>query len=383
MKAPSTSKPVVCVAGPFPPRIGGMTVQAVKLADRLAEEGLEVIRLQSFPTAPAWLRFTQRIRGVRTIIRGVQYLRSMFRIVPQCTVVHHLVGSGPSFFMHSVPLLLVCARWKKRLIFNYRSGNAGETFLRHWGWLAVPLMHRADCIAVPSAFLQRVFREHGINSITLPNIGDTELFPFHQRRQFRPRLIAARHLTSIYGMEYVVRAFALVQSKYPDAVLGLAGSGGDEPALRRLCQDLGLRNVRFHGSVPNPRMPDLYLDYDIAVNASVMDNFPGALLEAALSGLAIVTSGAGGIPDMIQHGSTGLLVPMRDPGALAAAVLNVLQDQNAAHSRTVAARQWAERFSWAHVYRELLACYQLPPSQDRGEAISAPGVLPSTEDVAA
>ncbi len=358
--APFSSKPVVCVCAPFPPPMGGMSVQADKLAARLTREGVQVLRVQSFPQPPRALYFVRRIPGARTLTRGVQYLISVFRAMPRADIIHHLVGTGLSFFMHAAPLLILCPWWKKRLVLNYRSGNAGQNFMRRWGWLAVPLMKRADCIAVPSAFLQRVFREYGLESVILPNIADTELFPFRERRQFAPRLIVARHLTPTYDIGCVVRAFAIVQAHYPDATLGIAGTGNESARIRRLVEELNLRNVDFLGQVPNTKMPAIYANYDIAVNASISDNFPGALLEAALSGLAVVSSDAGGIPDMIRQGETGLLVPKRDPSALAAAVLDVVQKHQAAHHRTLAARQWAEQYSWENVRCKLLVCYSRP-----------------------
>ncbi len=348
---------VVCLAAPFPPTVGGMAVQGKKLADRLSEEGVEVVRLDAFPRPPKVLEFTSGIRGVRTAVRALQYLRLAHGAVQKAGVVHHLAGSELNFLLHTTPLLLMCRRYKKRVVLNLRSGCSATRLLGRWRRLGLPVIKMADAVITPSAFLQRALADNGVNACIVPNIADPEMFTFRERRTFAPRLFVSRQLEPVYDVSSILLAFAIVQAQYPEAVLGIAGPGSQERLLRAMVNDLGLRDVVFYGQVTNRDMPALYEQYDIAVNASLIDNFPGSIVEAALSGLAIVSTAAGGIVDMICDGETGSLVPLRDYRALAAAVLDLLKHQDSAYDRTRKARRWAEQFSWRRIYPLLLRCY--------------------------
>jgi glycosyltransferase involved in cell wall biosynthesis len=218
-------------------------------------------------------------------------------------------------------------------------------------------MRRADFITVPSEFLQRVFHRFGLASSVLPNLAETELFPFLERKRFQPRLFVSRNLEPMYGLECVLQAFRIIQGQLPGATLGIAGEGSEEGKLRNLVREWNLQGVRFYGAVPHAQLPTLYREHDIYVNASRVDNFPGVLIEAACAGLAIVTTRAGGIPEMIRDRENGLLVDVGDYGALANRVLEVLQNPGFACELTRRARSWAEQFSWNHVFPQLLNCY--------------------------
>jgi len=151
-----------------------------------------------------------------------------------------------------------------------------------------------------------------------------------------------------------------VQSRFPEAILAIAGTGSEESRLRKLVHQWQLARVSFYGAVAHRDLPALYADHDIFVNASNVDNFPGALLEAACSGLSIVTTRAGGIPDMIRDHVTGLLVNLNDHQALANGVLECLEQQGLARNLAQGARAWVEQFAWTNVFPKLMECYGLP-----------------------
>jgi glycosyltransferase involved in cell wall biosynthesis len=351
--------PGVEIVAPFPPPNGGMSLQAEKLWECLAAEGIDVELIATNPSPPARLWFVRSVPGLRTMVRETQYLWSLLRKPRTVGIIHHLAASGAYFFLHSVPLLVLGRHRKARLVLNYRGGNAAR-FLRRWAWLVVPLMRLADQIAVPSEFLQRVFREYGLTASLVPNIADTELFSYKQRNTFRPRLIVTRNLEPMYNVECVLRAFHIVQSTFPQAILGIAGTGSEESRLRKRVHEWQLAGVSFYGAVAHRDLPSLYAEHDIFVNASNVDNFPGALLEAACSGLCIVTTRAGGIPDMIRDHVTGLLVNLNDHQALANGVLECLEQQDLARNLARRARTWVEQFAWANVFPKLMECYGLP-----------------------
>ena len=333
-----------------------MSVQAEKLRKNLSNEGIVVEFISTNPKPPRAIEILARIPVIRTMLRETQYLFSLRRIALRPGVVHHFSASYLFFFLHSGPLLLLGKWLPTKVLLNYRGGQAAE-FLRNWSWAALPLMRAADKVMVPSAFLQGIFEGHGLVSILLPNIADTELFPFVDREHLSPRLFISRNLESMYDVECVLRAFRRIQEKLPQATLGIAGGGSEANRLRSLVQKWNLGGVSFYGAVPYGELPFLYKDHDIYVNASRVDNFPGALVEAACAGLPIVTTRAGGIPEMFRHRENGLLVDIGDDTALANSVLELLHHQNWARQLARTARAWAEQFSWRRVFPQLLRCY--------------------------
>lgn len=348
--------PKIWIVAPVPPPFGGMSVQAEKLRQKLIGEGLHVELLPTNPAPPRSLAMLARVPGVRTVLREIQYLASLGKIVRNPGVVHHLSASYLFFFLHSVPLLLLAKMFCIKFILNYRGGALPE-FLQSWSWLVLPLIQNAGEVAVPSDFLRQVFRRYSLDATLLPNLADTDRFLFRQRNPLRPHFFVSRSLEPRYDVECVLRAFRLIQQKIPDAVLGVAGGGSEESRLRGLTKEWNLRGVEFYGAVPWTELPSLSERFDIYLNASRVDNFPGALVEAACGGLAIVTTRAGGIPTMIRDRENGLLVEIGDDQALAVAALQLLDDADLALRLTCNARAWAEEFSWRKVFPKLLRCY--------------------------
>jgi glycosyltransferase involved in cell wall biosynthesis len=347
------------IVAPVPPPYGGMSLQAEKLRAKLADEGITAEVIPTNPSLPSPLRFLERIPGVRTILRETQYLVSLVRILRYPGVVHHLSASNLFFMLHSAPLLLLGNWSSAKVVLNYRGGKAAD-FLRRWSWAAIPLMRTANQVVVPSEYLQRVFQRYGLSSTLLSNIADTELFPFKERAKFSPRLFVSRHLEPMYDIEGVLQAFRIVQARFPQATLGIAGDGREANKLQRLVREWGLREVTFYGAAPYGQLPSLYSQYDLYVNSSRVDNFPGALVEAACSGLPIVTTRAGGISEMIRDRQNGVLVEVGDHQALANGALELLHRQEFARQLARAARLWAEQFSWRRVFPQLLRCYGFP-----------------------
>jgi glycosyltransferase involved in cell wall biosynthesis len=161
----------------------------------------------------------------------------------------------------------------------------------------------------------------------------------------------------MYNTECLLRAFRIIKARFPEATVSVAGDGSEAMRLRDLVSQWKLDGVKFLGPIGHDELPALYASHDIYVNSSNVDNFPGALVEAACCGLPIVTTGAGGIPSMIKHRENGIVVDLNDDMALAAGVSEIIEHPELGHSLARQARKWAEQFSWKEVFPRLLACY--------------------------
>jgi glycosyltransferase involved in cell wall biosynthesis len=136
--------------------------------------------------------------------------------------------------------------------------------------------------------------------------------------------VAAR-ITEQKGLTYLLQALPNVLARHPDVSLMIAGQGSEEAQLRAEIAARGLeRHVHFVGVRLD--VPDILHILDAFVLPSLWEGLPMVLLEALASGCPIVATSVGGVPDAVRHEETGLLVPPRDPAALAHAIDRMLGD---------------------------------------------------------
>ena len=168
------------------------------------------------------------------------------------------------------------------------------------------------------------------------------------------------------GAEFAIRAAAALAGAGKRVELLVAGDGPARPELERLAADLGMgARVRFLGAVPAGDVAGLYARAAVFLMPAVTDwkgeqeGFGMVLVEAMRCGAPIVATRSGGIPDVVRDGATGLLVPERDPAALAAAVTRLLDDPGLAAQLAEAARRDVdERFAPAAIARTFDAVYR-------------------------
>lgn len=178
-------------------------------------------------------------------------------------------------------------------------------------------------------------------------------------------LLFVGRLAEKKGVTYLISAMKAVVKAFPDCKLVIVGDGPEKPALQRQAQQLGLSDsVVFAGSVPNQLLPPYYRAADIFILPSVVDSrgdtegLGVVLLEAIAAGCPVVASRVGGIPDIVIHNRTGLLVEQKNPGQLAEAVVSLLRNRQLAKKLSAAARKNVEGgFSWKKVSGEFAAVY--------------------------
>ena len=161
------------------------------------------------------------------------------------------------------------------------------------------------------------------------------------------------------GFRYLIEAMPTVLQSEPRARLILGGGGDLLEPLRARTRELGIANrVTFPGMLPHPRVLELVATGEIFVMPSVrdergnIDGLPIVVLEAMAAGRPVVATDLAGIPLAVEPGKTGLLVPEKDPEALAAAILEVLADPEAARRMGAAGREKVRNeLSWDAIAR--------------------------------
>ncbi|HET9799807.1 MAG TPA: glycosyltransferase family 4 protein [Gemmatimonadaceae bacterium] len=371
----ATRRVRVCVVAPSLAILGGQAVTAQRLIDGLRQvPGLDVGFLPHDPRSTALLRLCQRVKYLRTIATSVAYVASLLRRLPEYDVVHVFSASYWSFLLAPTPAILIGKWFGKRVVLNYHSGEA-QDHLTRWSRTALPTLRRADAIVTPSDYLVDVFARFGLPARSIANWVDPSAVRYRRREMLRPVFLSNRNLHALYNVPCVLRAFGVIQRRFPDARLIVVGDGPDRATVHETARALGLRHVDFVGAVPPAEMGRWYDAADVYLNASNIDNMPNSIIEAFACGLPVVTSRAGGIPYLVEHERNGLLVDCENHEALATAAMRLLDDEQLA--QRVIAEGLADverRYTWAAVAGQWVSLYE-------GLAGAAP-TLPRSEEIA-
>lgn len=338
--------------------LGGQAVQAERLVRHLQQEpSVEVSFLPINPRLPGKLRKLQSIKYVRTLTTSILYVLNLLREVRKFDVIHIFSASYLSFLIAPSPAIFVSRLYGKKIVLNYHSGEA-EDHLRRWRRSTIPILNLCDAIVVPSDYLVRVFASFGLKATAIYNIIELDQFAFRERTPLRPIFLSNRNLEAHYGVDCVLRAFALIQRQVPEAVLTVVGDGSQKQALEQLKTELVLQHTSFTGRVEHEEIYRHYADADVFLNASRIDNQPLSILEAFACGLPVVTTDAGGIPDVVSDGETGLMVPVDDCEALAQRAIKLLADCNTATIIIQKARKESLKYTWEVVCEQWLKIYR-------------------------
>lgn len=185
-------------------------------------------------------------------------------------------------------------------------------------------------------FISR-FLERNTHQLGLPSDVPTWLIePAVDLTLFRPlarpprepgsplRLISVGRLDWSKGYEFALEAVAAVRAAGVPVEYTIYGAGPYEEPVRFAIQQLGLApHVRLAGAVQRETMPTAYAAADVMIHAALAEGFCNAVIEAQAMGVPVVTSDAGGLPENVEHGVTGFVVPRRDPAAMAARIVEL------------------------------------------------------------
>ena len=378
-------------AGPAGPRrLRVLVVAPTRMPGGQARAALDIVQgfarhrmidatiLAIDPRLAGSLRFLTEWKGIRSVVRPALYLRRLIRAAARTDVFHVFCAAHTAFLFGAAPAVLVATWFRRPVVLNYHDGRAAA-HLRWWGPVLRWAIRRAAMLVFPSPYLQELFRQRGFEGVVVPNVVDSSAVACNAQDHLPRRLISARLLEPLYAVENILQAFALVRAEMPDVVCDVYGAGSAGHALKRVAERLGNEGIRFHGAIPHSRMLSILAAGGILVNSSRADNMPHVVMEAWAAGVPVVTTAVGGIPYLVEHDRTGLLVPVDRPEALAAAALRVLREPGLAARLIEAGRRECRRYGWPaaergwlQVYRQAAGAARPIPQHTRSGRLSIP-----------
>lgn len=216
--------------------------------------------------------------------------------------------------------------------------SRGRFWPHNWpyAWLAPQLLRSMSLGLCASRELFDLLVSFGVprERLRLYQLGiDLSAFRRGPRRPI-PQVVMVGRFVEKKGFDYGLRAFARCIAQGSVAELVLVGTGEREPSLRALTRELGMEpHVRFLGVLSSAQVAELLAESDVLMAPSVVaadgDRESGviAVKEASAAQLAVLGTRHGGIPEIIDDGSTGYLVPERDAAALAERLSVLLSDR--------------------------------------------------------
>ncbi len=143
----------------------------------------------------------------------------------------------------------------------------------------------------------------------------------------------------VKGLAHLLEAVAALRQEGSPCTLGVFGEGPWEEEMRRRARALGIQGlVRLYGVRRD--IPRVLKALDLLVLPSLMEGCPNVILEAMAARVPVLATRVGGVPEMVEHGLTGWLVPPGDPQALARGIREMLQDRAAAMEMADRAHAW-------------------------------------------
>ena len=242
--------------------------------------------------------------------------------------------------------------------------HIGRNPLSRWKY------RRVDRFLCASDAIRRVLIEDGVaagkavvvhEGVDVERIADLPAVDVHRELGLPPGAPIVGNVAALVphkGQQHLLDAAARVVAEVPEARFVIVGAGELEGALVAQIARLGLEG---HVVLTGFRTDALALlkGFDLFVMSSVTEGLGTSVLDAMACGRAVVATRAGGIPESVVDGETGLLVPVRDPAALASAVVRLLRDANLRRALGEAGRTRARaRFSAARMVAETIAAYE-------------------------
>src|SRR6185503_3794765 len=224
--------------------LGGQSVQAQRLLEGWeGDPAVHAWLVPIDPVPPAPFDRLLRVKYLRTVVTQLCYWPLLFRELRRADVVHAFSASYTSFLLAPLPAVIVARLLGKPVILNYHSGEAPD-HLRRSRIARFVMRHLVDANVVPSAFLRDVLFSFDIDADVVSNTIDVRRFAYRSRTPLTARLLCTRNFEPMYNVPCVLRAFARIQARHPDATLTLVGSGSQDAALRAEAAALRLRTSR-------------------------------------------------------------------------------------------------------------------------------------------
>lgn len=328
------------------------------LKERGWECGLLTYDGDPLPSVPTYIIKRKRFGKLGYLLA----LREMRQIVadfqPDIIHAHYAAGFGLWGALSGVRPFVVSG-WGTDIVTTARAPLSGAPV--RWA------LQQADSVLVTSQFLKDVVATMSLRLKTEPrvipfgiDIAALQEKTFSKRKDNRVRILFFKHHKSIYGPRELLRAFASIAERFPNATLTMAGKGPLTDELQTLSAELGIQHrVTFPGFIDNKHALSYIAGHDIMVMPSlVAEGFGVAALEALAVGVPVIASNSGAVNEIVDDNQSGLLIDPANTDQLSGALARLIEDSDLRKRFGEYGKQRvAERYNWKNNLAEMETVY--------------------------
>lgn len=297
-------------------------------------DGVQIVRRGGFYTVYFWafVYYVIKFRGKFDIVidseNGIPFLTPFYIRKPIYLLIHHV---HQEVFRNHLPILL-------------------SKLARLIEGRLMPYMYKNKTVITVSDSSKKEIIKLGFTNeadihVVHPGI-DTKLF-YASEKSDVPTVVYLGRIQPYKNLDVLVKAFSKVLNSIPDAKLVIAGEGGAKTTIEKLAAKLNIAdNVFFQGKVSEEAKVKILGRSWVSVQPSQVEGWGITVIEANACGTPVIASNVNGLKDSIVDGKTGLLVKMGDSDQFAAAILELLQDENLRNNLSKEALVWSQNFVW-------------------------------------
>lgn len=254
---------------------------------------------------------------------------------------------------------------KKPRILTLQSGDLDDSSKQEKipNWLWKKIHTTPTHITAISNFLKNRALDLGVKedkASIIPNGVDLEKFYNNEEIRTKPfRIICVGRLSWEKGHEYLIRAMPKIREEFPEARLVLVGDGPLRDNLKGLVYTLNLQNdVDFMGLLPHKDTIREIKKSSLFICPSLAEGLGIVFIEAQACGIPVIGTNIGGIPDVVRHGSTGLLVPPKDSKKIAETISCFWKNEWLQKRLVQNALQNVKKFEWSSISENVSRVYE-------------------------
>ena len=253
-------------------------------------------------------------------------------------------------FYYSILVAQVCRILNLAYIPILRGGMLPDR-LEKSSKLCKKLFNNAKTNVSPSNYLMEAFKKEGYTNLTyIPNTIEIDNYPFFERKNIKAKLLWVRSFSEIYNPLLAIKIVEKLLDK--NITVKLCMIGPEKDGSLSNCKEIAEQKslpIIFTGKLEKAAWIEQSKHYDIFINTTNFDNTPVSVMEAMALGLPVISTNVGGLPFLIDHQKTGVLVPPNDKFKFVDAIMDLIENPKKAQSLATNARAAVENFDWEKV----------------------------------
>jgi N-acetyl-alpha-D-glucosaminyl L-malate synthase BshA len=365
---------IIMIIPAFPPKfLGGTEIAGYNIVKYLAKRGHNVHVMTQANLEPF-----KESKGEKFYVHSIQFIKlPFFGLLLFWLKVLFILQKLKPDIIHAQTIdmgvggLLAKIFLKKPYVVYGRGGDVYSSWMFK-NFISKIIIKNANAVfALTEDMKKEMTKIYKRDIIVIPNGIDILKFKNLSKRNIRrimnipideKIIIFVGRLKAVKGIEYLIKAMEIIQQKNGKAKLMIVGDGAEKEKLETLVDKLNLnKNVMFIGKISNEDIPKYLIMSDIFVLPSLREGFPNVILEAMASGLPIIASNVGGIPEIIKNGENGFLVEPKNPEMIAEKILMLFENNELRKIIIEKNKEDVKRYSWEDItekleenYRELI-----------------------------